>query len=532
MTTLDNSLDSILVQIGDFGKYQSFMFSLVCFGVVLHSGVHVAFVFTAMDVDYRCEIPKCDAVDPQFEPPWLSNAIPYSENGPAKCTRYKINATEDFGNCTKRGDFTTLTEKCDSFVYKTREKSILQEYDLQCDDNLWKLTLVGTINNVGQFFGLFISGVISDRFGRKVIFIWGLILCGVCGLLRTLAPTYIWFLVFEFLDAAFGAGSYVCGFIMGVELVGPKKRVLTGTLVSSCYALGEVFAAGSAWYFEDWRPIIYILYGPPMLLFVYFWIIPESIRWNLSKGRIEEAKDTLRRVAKVNGKPISEDALDKLAMVDPLDSTPKSSICEVLKSPVLVLRLINCFFCWITCAFLFYGLTLNSVALAGNGYLDFILTSLVEIPAYFACNYVVEKMGRKWSLSLSFFMTGISCCVFIFIPKDLHNVSLAMWMLGKFGATAAFTIIYIITSELFPTPLRHSLMGACSTFGRIGSMIAPQTPLLAQIWEPLPIIMFTAMATIAGLLTLLFPETVNIKLPDTIDEAISIGKSKNNVPKD
>lgn len=153
-----------------------------------------------------------------------------------------------------------------------------------------------------------------------------------------------------------------------------------------------------------------------MLLFVYFWIIPESIRWNISKGRIEEAKDTLRKVAKVNGKTISENALDKLAIADPVESN-KTSMCEVLKSPVLILRFINCCFCWITCAFLFYGLTLNSVALAGNGYLDFILTALVEIPAYFACIYVVGKFGRKWSLSGSFFITGISCCVFIFIPK-------------------------------------------------------------------------------------------------------------------
>jgi hypothetical protein len=39
--------------------------------------------------------------------------------------------------------------------------------------------------------------------------------------------------------------------------------------------------------------------------------------------------------------------------------------------------------------------------------------------------------------------------------------------------------------------------------------------------------MFTAMAIIAGLLTLLFPETLGIKLPDTIEEAVSIGKDKN-----
>jgi MFS family permease len=118
---------------------------------------------------------------------------------------------------------------------------------------LWKLTLVGTINNVGQFFGLFISGIISDRFGRKVVFILGMSICGLFGLIRSFAPSYEWFLVFEFLDAAFGAGSYICGFVMGVELVGPKRRVLTGTIISSCYAIGEVFAAGSAWIVQAWK---------------------------------------------------------------------------------------------------------------------------------------------------------------------------------------------------------------------------------------------------------------------------------------
>lgn len=55
---------------------------------------------------------------------------------------------------------------------------------------------------------------------------------------------------------------------------------------------------------------------------------------------------------------------------------------------------------------------------------------------------------------------------------------LCVYLAGKFGATAAFTVVYIMTSEIFPTPLRQSLMGACSMFGRIGSMVAPQTPLL------------------------------------------------------
>lgn len=43
----------------------------------------------------------------------------------------------------------------------------------------------------------------------------GMTFCGICGLLKAFMTTYVWFLVFEFLDAAFGSGTYVCGFVLG-----------------------------------------------------------------------------------------------------------------------------------------------------------------------------------------------------------------------------------------------------------------------------------------------------------------------------
>ncbi|XP_019868170.1 organic cation transporter protein isoform X1 [Aethina tumida] len=522
--TVDNSLDNILVQLGDFGKYQKLIFVLICFAVTLHSAVHVAFVFTALQVDYRCEVPGCDSADSQYYTPWLKDAVPFSDGKPEKCDMYA--SYSDNSNCSVFNTDKTL--RCSSFIYKTEEKSILQEYDLHCDNNLWKLTFVGTMNNIGQFFGLFISGIMSDRYGRKQVLIWGMVACAICGIIRAFMPTYELFLVFEFLDAAFAAGTYICGFVLGVELVGPKNRVLTGVVSSSCYAVGEVFAAGSAWLLQSWKPIIFTLYSPIFLLLTYIWLVPESVRWLLSKGRIDEAKEILRKVAKTNGKEISENSLDKLSMMAQEESQRvEHPFKEALKSTPLMLRLINCCFCWITCTFLFYGLTLNSVALAGNSYLDFILTSLVEIPAYVSCNFMVDKWGRRKTLCWSYILTGAGCAAFIFIPEDLEWGSLVVYLLGKFGATAAFTILYVLTSEMFPTNMRHSFMGTCSTFGRIGSMVSPQTPLLSQIWTPLPLVCFASMSVIAGILTMLFPETLNTKLPDTIEEAINIGKNKN-----
>ncbi|XP_056636575.1 organic cation transporter protein-like [Diorhabda sublineata] len=525
----DHTLDDVLMKTGDFGKYQIVVFAVVNVAVMLHSAVHNAFVFTALNVNYRCAIPECDLNSTVFEPTWLSVAVPYNGRYPEKCKKF-FNTNDRFDSCTPDTFDRNRQINCSSFIYETTEYSILHEYNLQCEENLWKLSMVGTVNNIGQFVGLFIGGFISDRYGRKFLLVWGMLLCAVFGLSRTFMPTYELFLLFEFLDAAFSAGTYICGFVLGVELVGPKKRVITGIISSSTYAVGEMFTASAAWSVQSWKKIIYILYTPIFLLISYIWIVPESVRWLLSKGRTEEAKSILRKAAKWNGKHLPEEVLEKLSYIDASETTKKNEILNALKSRILCVRLIICSFCWIVCAFQFYGLTLNSVTLVhGNSYLDFMLTALIEIPAYISCRYILDIFGRKKSLCGSYLITGVATAGYLIIPEDSRAGSLAIYLLGKYGVTCAFTILYVHTSEMFPTNLRHTFMGTCSTLGRIGSMVSPQTPLLAQIWKPLPFIIFTVTAWLAALLTLTFPETSNIKLPDTVEQAEKILKLKRRI---
>ncbi|XP_018786299.1 PREDICTED: putative transporter B0252.3 [Bactrocera latifrons] len=69
-------------------------------------------------------------------------------------------------------------------------------------------------------------------------------------------------------------------------------------------------------------------------------------------------------------------------------------------------------------------------------------------------------------------------------------------------------------------------MSFCSMVGRFGSMVAPQTPLLAKYYENVPAIIFAVCALVSGCLALLFPETSNTILPTTVHEADKIGNSK------
>lgn len=57
------------------------------------------------------------------------------------------------------------------------------------------------------------------RYGRRFLMLGGLILSTVVGLLRSISPSYLWFLFFEFLDPAIGSGAYSSGFILGKNIL-------------------------------------------------------------------------------------------------------------------------------------------------------------------------------------------------------------------------------------------------------------------------------------------------------------------------
>lgn len=86
---------------------------------------------------------------------------------------------------------------------------------MHCEENLWKLTLVGTINNIGQFVGVPISAWVSDKYGRRVALVIGMVGYGIAGTLRAFTTSYYWFIFFEFIDAAFCLGTYLCAYILG-----------------------------------------------------------------------------------------------------------------------------------------------------------------------------------------------------------------------------------------------------------------------------------------------------------------------------
>ncbi|EFN82259.1 Solute carrier family 22 member 21 [Harpegnathos saltator] len=439
----------------------------------------------------------------------------------------------DPGVCTINS-FTNVSLDCDSWLYDRTDSTILNEWEFTCDANRWKLTLVGTVNNVGQFVGLIFAGYISDRYGRRTILTLATSLSGLSGMIHSYSVNYWMFLAFEFLDATAASGIYSAGFILGMEMAGVKNRVLGSTIICCMFAVGEILLGLVASWLRSWRMLLRVVYGPALFAIFLPLVIPESIRWLLSKGKNDKVEEIYYKMARMNGLQVTEEAMNmfkELNVVKPgtknelVMSDERKPIMQVLHSSVILIRLLVCSFCWLTNTFVYYGLSLNSVAFAGDKYTNFMLVAVVEIPGYFLTWLLTDYVGRKATLSGSFLLSGAFCLAIQFVPAAASTYGpLLLYMAGKLCITIAFATVYIYTTELFPTTMRHSLLGICSMTGRVGSILSPQTPLLAQIMPALPLILFGAMGMVAGVLSLIFPETLGTKLPDTVWEAENIGK--------
>lgn len=102
-------------------------------------------------------------------------------------------------------------------------------------------------------------------------------------------------------------------------------------------------------------------------------------------------------------------------------SDERKPIVQVLRSSVILIRLSVCSFCWITNTFVYYGLSLNSVAFAGDKYINFILVTMVEIPGYCFTWLLTDRIGRKPMLSGAFLLSGIFCLAIQFVPTGKKN---------------------------------------------------------------------------------------------------------------
>ncbi|XP_041973152.1 organic cation transporter protein-like [Aricia agestis] len=518
-------------ELGEIGKYQIINILLLMIPTTVSGFLASDYIFTAGRLPHRCAVPLCDGLSPEYAPEWILNAIPETSSGFADCSRYANISSDMTQNNTCPIELFDINDvvSCESFVYE-RTNTVVYDFGLECNE--WLRALAGTLNSVGGMFALPLAGLVSDQLGRRVSIVFFAFNVALVGVVRAFSVNYYMYIALQFLQTAIGGGMFSAAYILATELVGAKYRVATSATMSSCFALGQALFGAIAAGVQPWRHLTLTAFAPAFLLLSYYWLVTESHRWLLSKGRSARAKATLERGARLNGRIISPEKMSYLLTAISDQEKLKSNSTEipssrllfsrVIQSPIMLRRCCTTPVYWIATTFIYYGLSINSVSLSGNIYLNYVLIALIEIPGYWTAVLLLDRIGRKPTLFFGYMICALCCIAFSFTPNDFYGLSLILYLTGKFCIGTVFTSLYLYTLELYPTRYRHSFIAFSSMLGRIGSIVAPLTPPLMDYWSGLPSMLFGVVATTAGLLVLTQPETRGRRVPDTFEDAEDI----------
>ncbi|XP_047714447.1 solute carrier family 22 member 3 isoform X2 [Prionailurus viverrinus] len=530
-----SSFDEALQRAGEFGRFQRRVFLLLCLTGVTFAFLFVGVVFLGSRPErYWCRGPSAAALAERCgwspEEEWNRTAPP-ERGGDAGCRRYLLEAAN--GSAAAAGALSCadplaafpnrsapLVPCRGGWRYVQAHSTIVSEFDLVCV-NAWMLDLTQAVLNLGFLAGAFTLGYAADRYGRIVIYLISCFGVGVTGVVVAFAPNFPVFVTFRFLQGVFGKGTWMTCYVIVTEIVGSKQRRIVGIVVQMFFTLGIIILPGIAYFIPSWQGIQLAITLPSFLFLLYYWVVPESPRWLITRKKGDKALKILRNIAKCNGKYLSPN-YSEITVTDEEVSNP--SFLDLVRTPQMRKCTLILMFAWFTSAVVYQGLVMRLGIIGGNLYIDFFISGVVELPAALLILLTIERFGRRLPFAGSNMVAGVACLVTAFLPEGIPWLRTTVATLGRLGITMAFEIVYLVNSELYPTTLRNFGVSLCSGLCDFGGIIAPFLLFrLAAIWLELPLIIFGILASVCGGLVMLLPETKGIALPETVDDVEKLG---------
>ncbi|EMI9088196.1 MULTISPECIES: MFS transporter [Bacillus] len=305
---------------------------------------------------------------------------------------------------------------------------------------------IGSINSIGMAVGALVFGILSDKIGRKSVFIITLLLFSIGSGLTALTTTLAMFLVLRFLIGMGLGGELPVASTLVSESVEAHERGKIVVLLESFWAGGWLIAALISYFVipkYGWE-VAMVLSAVPALYALY-------LRWNLPDSP---------RFQKVEKRP---------SVIENIKSVWSG---EYRKATIMLWIL------WFCVVFSYYGMFLwlpSVMVLKGfsliKSFQYVLIMTLAQLPGYFTAAWFIERLGRKFVLVT--YLIGTACSAYLFGVAESLTVLIVAGMLLSFFNLGAWGALYAYTPEQYPTVIRGTGAGMAAAFGRIGGILGP-----------------------------------------------------------
>jgi putative MFS transporter len=345
-----------------------------------------------------------------------------------------------------------------------------------------ELAIVGAATVFGMFIGAAGQGEFSDRWGRKTVYQFNLLLFGVFTILGALAPSVFWLVVCRFIAGLGLGGEQPLAFAYAGEYA-PKR--IRGRILAIVHFIGGAcvwpIASLFTLFFRDsigWRGVWIVIGIGALVVWLFRFWLPESPRYLATRGRSKEALDVLERLGLDRPKePLSE------SVAGGSKSDPFAVVFKMF--PKRVVAGMICFSAFFGTAiglgtWLPNIMTEKGFTITKSLTYTFGMTLAVPCASLFMM-YALDKFGRKKTSVTAFICAGIMAIVFANATSDTQLLVAGFIMI--FFVQVAGNSMQIFASEVFPTNARASGFGWAAGVGRLATaFIVPSILLIQQTY--------------------------------------------------
>lgn len=386
--------------------------------------------------------------------------------------------------------------------------------------------ILAVSTHVGTILGALSIGYLADRLGRKFMYMTDIILYAFFALTSAFA-TDVWLLVVARVGLGFAIGAdQALSFTIIAEFA-PKK--VRGKLNASTWIMWTV-ASASAYILsyvlnpilhqETWRVVFALALIPSLIVLIGRRKLPESPRWLIQHGRIEEARAAIAEATGIKNADIGK-------IVKPTTES-KVSWRALFSSREQTYRTLYIVFMWFCVTFNTYGVSyftpyiFKSLGFTAElSLLGGMIVSLFSVAGAVTMFLLVERTGRKALAVAGFGLLALVDFGIVLVSKDVvFPVLLTLFSLFQYFVwIGPAGLVGVVAPEVFPTHIRSFGTGVAAAAGRLGSIVGILLfPLLLNRFGlQITMAVFCADAVIATIAMIIFgTETKNITLEDIV----------------
>ncbi|WP_157887382.1 MFS transporter [Frondihabitans sp. PAMC 28766] len=383
------------------------------------------------------------------------------------------------------GEFFDTLEQNSVGAMATNIKTSLSIGDVQ-------LTTINTATVVGGLIGRFVAGWLADRYGRRFSLSLNLLVYTLGGLLSAVAFNYDMLLVSRLIVGIGVGGEFMIGIAMLSEMVATRFRGgLIATINVGAGGVGNFISYGFFLLLLGplaaplggndtvWRWSFALLAIPALFVVLFRRRLPETPRWLLSNGRVDDANRSLAILASNSLKP-SADAKSPVTLTQ-ADLPPvalHSSPAAVFQRLVLRRTISIGIASWMA-----FGsqVTLNFLMptlLVERGYSvsqSLLYTMIMNIGSLLGCTaaaLIANRVGRKAAVTTAGILGCLTALAFAGFGNDTALI-LVLGALFQFFTMVTNTTLAAWTAEVYPTAIRASGASIVNGIGNIAGAVMP-----------------------------------------------------------